>query len=247
MKLKNAAIDIICGTSNITVDALKKHELLTTIIKEADAKFLQRIHALFRDVPYIPDAHKENMQDFMKALRSDLDFLNKEEEFGQEEENTLFPANNTILSSEKALAKRREYLDHLIHIEMPANSRDIGEAQEKGDLRENAEYKAAMEKQSQLQAEILTISNELQRARTIRPRDVSTDLVSIGTTVKVLNTDKKEEEFTILGPWDADTDRKIISYASPLAKVLIGKKPEEKASLDKEKVYTIKDIKVASI
>ncbi len=244
-RLKNMALACICGTSNITVESLKKYEILTKIVKEAQADMLQRLYALFCDVPYIPDAHKENLYTLFKEVRPDLEIRSaEEEEEGSEEDDTLlFPPRGLILSSTEALHKRRDYLDRLIHVDMVANSKEIGEAQEKGDLRENAEYKAAMERQSQLQAEITTVSKELQKARAIQPRDVRTDLVSIGTKVKVLHSARqKEEEFTILGPWDANTEENIISYESPLAKVLVGRKIGEEAALDQESLYVIREI-----
>ena len=249
IRLKNTAIEIICGTTNITVDSLKKYKLLVGIIKAAKPEFLQRIYALFCDVSYIPEAHKENMLVFIKEFHPNLSIGESKEE-GKEsagaEENRLLPSANVILSSAQGLEKRRKYLDNLIHVEMPANSKEIGEAQEKGDLRENAEYKAAMERQTQLQAEILLINKELQKARVIRSGDIRLDVVSIGTRVKVKNESKNENEsFMILGPWDVDTDKNIISYESPLAQALLGSKVGKKAKLDTGKSYAIVGIESA--
>ena len=247
VRLKNMAIDIICGTTNITVDSLKKDKTFSSIIQQATPYYVKRLFAIFQDVPYIPEAHKENMQAFMQEINPNVNF-EKDEDFKDKgnENDSLLPSSNKILTSSQALEKRRQYLDHLIHIEMPANSRDIGEAQERGDLRENAEYKAAMEKQSQLQAEISKISKELQRVHIIRPSDVRKDVVSVGTKVMVqlLNSkdDKEDKEFTILGPWDADPNQNIISYESPLAKAIIGKKVGEEAKLDSGQHYKIKNI-----
>ena len=243
-RLKNSALEIICGKTNITVESLKRHEVLIDILKKVKPEFLQRLYALFRDVPYIPEAHKENLLALMKELHPDLPFGGLEEELEEEiQEDALFPPTGVILSSAMALDKRRKYLDYLIHVEMPANSRDIGEAQEKGDLRENAEYKAAMERQSQIQTEISAISKELQKARAIHPKEIRTDIVSIGTRVRLKVEDiANQEEFTILGPWDTNTEQNIISYDSPLAKVLIGKKVGENALLaftNSEKSYEI--------
>ena len=241
-RLKNTAVDIICGNTNITVESLRNYTILNDILKEANVEFLQRAYVIFRDVPYIADAHKENMLVFLRELQPGLSILEDDDGDGssKKQEDSLFPPSSVILSSPNALDKRREYLDHLIHVEMPANSRDIGEAQEKGDLRENAEYKASMERQSQLQAEISSISRELQKVRPIRSSEVHTDFVSIGSCVKVNSKPDGDEIFTILGPWDVDSHKNIISYESPLAQVLVGKKIGEKASLDSKKEYTIR-------
>ncbi len=242
-RLKNMALNTICGTTNITTDSLQSYEVLVELVKQVRAELLFRMYALFRDVPYIPDAHKENMLDFIRKVRPDVSIDSIENEAQDQEKDSLLPPPGTILSSLDALNKRRHYMDHLIHVEMPANSREIGEAQEKGDLRENAEYKAAMEYQSQLQAKISSISKELQQAQALRPVDVNVDFVSIGTRIQVkLSGTSTIEEFTILGPWDTDTEKNIISYDSPLARVLLGKKIGEKASLDAQKKYEICEI-----
>ena len=131
-------------------------------------------------------------------------------------------------------AKKEEF-EHLVNVEMAENSRDIGEAQEKGDLRENAEYKAAMEKQVQLQAQIKKLETELKSAQILDITDVKTDKINIGCTVKLRNENNGEEDtYSILGAWDADTEKNIISYQSPMGKALLGKKIGDTASVDFE-------------
>ncbi len=251
VRLKNTAIETICGTTNITVESLKKHDVLVEIVKKVKPEFLHRLYVLFRDVPYIPDAHKENILDFMKELNPELKIKSaiEEDEISADaaKEESLFPADNVILSSMKAIERRRHYLDNLIHVVMSENSRDIGEAQEKGDLRENSEYKAAMERQSQLQTEVVSVSNSLQRVRVIRPASLRLDVVSIGTSVTLkVSGSKSEEKFTILGPWDVDTPNNVISYEAPLAKALIGFKVGENTKFN-DKTYTISEIKPAMV
>ena len=234
-RLKNTAIESIFGATNITVEAVLSQEVLAEVIKNAELRVLRRMYALFRDVPYAADAHKENFFEALQQLRPDFNMDSDEEEDAEVEQaaeiESLFPQDGVILASPDALEKRKAHLDHLINVVMPANSRDIGEAQEKGDLRENAEYKAAMEKQSQLQAEIQVVSDEVKRARAIKAADVRTDLVSIGSKVTVKTNDGETITYDILGPWDADAEQNRISYESPIAIALIGKKAGESASL----------------
>jgi transcription elongation factor GreA len=241
-RLKNSALENIFGTTNITVDSIKKG-MLFEILKEADLSVIRRMAALFRDVPYVPDAHKENFLSLIQSIHPAFSMESEDrEEVEEEAAESLFPEEGVILVSEQGLVKRREYLNHLINVDLPANSRDIGEAQEKGDLRENAEYKAAMERQQQLQAEILKLDNELKKARTIDPKGIRTDIVTIGSKVSVSTPDGSEIAYTILGPWDADTERNIISYLSPLGMGLIGKRVDEEAVLDGEKRFRIRAI-----
>ena len=250
-RLQKSAIEVICGSSNsITVESLHKYDILVDILKTAKPELIQRMLALFFDVSYIPDAHKENLLLFIQELRPDvqLSLLVKEAKAIQGEAiDSLYPSGDIILSSSTALERRRQHMDKLIHVDMPANSKDISEAQEKGDLRENSEYKAAMEKQSQIQAEILRVSQELQKARTIRVADILSDRVSIGACVSLTVDMGQDIEYSILGPWDADPDKYIISYGSPLARALIGKKLGDKVNFGEEDrhVYTIKAIRSA--
>ena len=90
-----------------------------------------------------------------------------------------------------------------------------------------------MERQTQLQAEVTKMDSELRNVRIIDLSKVNIDKTSIGCKTSVKNLDTQEiTEFTILGPWDADTEKKIISYQSPMGKALIGRKVGEKASMD---------------
>jgi transcription elongation factor GreA len=220
---------------------------LPEIIQNSDAKAVRRMLALFKDVPYVPDAHKENFLDYIQEAIPGYTGVEIEEDAIEEEviQESLLPPENVVLVSAAGLAKRKEHLNNLINVEMPANSRDIGEAQEKGDLRENAEYKAAMERQQQLQSEILKLTAELKKAQVIEPSMVRTDIVTIGSKVSLATPDGDNISYSILGPWDADTKMNIISYRSPLGMALIGKTTGEEAILDKTKHYRIKKIEKA--
>ncbi|MBX7058808.1 MAG: transcription elongation factor GreA [Leptospirales bacterium] len=234
-RLKNTAIETILGTGNITVENLKKNDSLGELVLAAAVDRLRRMYALFREVPYVADAHKENFLQYLSEMRPDFSAdsaTTADAEEDSESVESLLPPEGVILVSAGALQKRREHLDHLINVVMPANSRDIGEAMEKGDLRENAEYKAAMERQSTLQAEIQQVSEEVKRAEIIEPKKVRRDVAAIGSLVELSQADGSRISYRILGPWDADTEQNIISYASPLAQALLGKKVGESASLD---------------
>ncbi len=124
-------------------------------------------------------------------------------------------------------AKQRE-LRHLIEVEIPHNSKEIGTAMQKGDLRENAEYKAALEKQELLKSAASRLQEELQEAQIFDHNQIDDQLVSFGTTVRLNNAATGDEErFTILGPWESDPARNVISYLSPLGAELWGHRREE--------------------
>lgn len=132
---------------------------------------------------------------------------------------------NKIYVTKEGFEKRKKEFDHLMNVEFAENARDLGEAISRGDLRENAEYKAAREKQAMLVEKAERMKAELQKVVIIDPSSVHSDLVSPGTRVTLKQKGKAElEAFTLLGPWDIDIDKGIISYLSPVGKGLLNKK-----------------------
>lgn len=246
-RLKNSAIEAIFGSTNITVESIQKGHL-AEIINDVEVSAIRRMYALFKEVSYVPDAHKENFLAYLTEMRPDFtqeSVIYEEEDEEEDVLEQLLPDENVILVSPDGYEKRKAYLDHLINVEMPENSKDIGIAQEKGDLRENAEYKAAMEKQATLRAEITNLNNELKKAQLIESHMIRTDIVSIGSRVTVSTGDGQTIDYTIFGPWEADTDNNIISYVSPLGMALLGKKQGETASLESNATFTVQEINPA--
>ena len=226
-KLKNAAMDILFGNEN---------EVVSEIIKSSDTDFIRKIYALFKEVPYVTDAEKDKLQTLINSLKPGFSWDDSYTSSDDDStEDTYSIPSNVILVTRMGFNAKKEEFEHLVNVEMAENSRDIGEAQEKGDLRENAEYKAAMEKQVQLQAQIKKLETELKSAQILDITDVKTDKINIGCTVKLRNENNGEEDtYSILGAWDADTEKNIISYQSPMGKALLGKKIGDTASVDFE-------------
>ncbi|EJF06353.1 transcription elongation factor [Thiovulum sp. ES] len=101
---------------------------------------------------------------------------------------------------------------------------EVQTAREHGDLKENAEYHAAKEKQRLLDKKLEELNSLLADSQIIDPSKLPHDIVSFGSTVTIVDLDTEEEAtYTIVGSYEADVDRDIISYNSPLAKVLLGK------------------------
>ena len=129
---------------------------------------------------------------------------------------------NTIYVTDDGLRKYERDLGRLVGEELPAVAVEIGKAKEFGDLSENAEYTAALEKQAQLAQRAEAMEADLKKAAVIEPDMVDETEVSIGTRVTLKTSDGHLETYTILGPWDADFDKKIISYRAALAQGLLG-------------------------
>ena len=136
----------------------------------------------------------------------------------------------------------------IMDVEVPLNSKEIGVALSLGDLRENAEYKAAKEKQSILESTVTKLKDEIGRAQLFDPATVNTNRVSFGTRVRLSNEANGEHEtYTILGPWESDPDNRIISYLSPLGAAILNKKVGEKFQVsinDKNISYVVEGIEV---
>ncbi len=114
-------------------------------------------------------------------------------------------------------------LERLKKEERPAITRAIAEARAHGDLSENAEYHAAREKQSFVEARIKELENKVGTAEVIEP-PTSGDRVTFGSTVRLEDDDGKETVYQIVGSDEADPPRGRISIMAPLARTLIGKK-----------------------
>ena len=117
-----------------------------------------------------------------------------------------------------------EELKKLKFEDRPAVVAAIEEARGHGDLSENAEYQTAREKQSFIEGRIQDLEAALSRAQVIDPKTLSGDAVLFGATVDVSDTDTDQKQtYQIVGQYEANLEKGLISYISPLAKALIGK------------------------
>ena len=138
-----------------------------------------------------------------------------------------------LIVSQASLERRREEYDQLVRKKIPANSKEIAIARSYGDLRENHEYKAAKEMQKLLMTRKTELEIGLAKAKATDFSGSDPSSVSIGTIVHVTDVGQQtQENFTILGAWDSDPDRGIISYLSPLAQQLIHRKPGDEVVLE---------------
>jgi len=120
--------------------------------------------------------------------------------------------------------KMREELHLMKSVDRPAASKAIGEAREKGDLKENAEYDAAKEAQGMLEAKIKYLEGVIATARILDETNIDTSKVSILTKVSLLNMNtKKKVTYQIVSEKEADLKLSKISVTSPIGKSLLGK------------------------
>jgi len=216
---------------------LFKEELINNYIETAEEESITRIYTFISGVKDLDPADKMVLKNRIKKKYPDFKF------FGDEEKKTA--ALGLIVTLAKLQEKQRE-LNKILQVDIPANSKEIEDAKQHGDLKENAEYIAAKEKQAQLNITVSKLSEEIERHQLFDPSYVNTAKVSFGTRVVLLdkNTEKKEK-YTILGPWESDPDNQVISYLSGLGRAILNKAVGEEVDFyqnEKKFSYRVEEI-----
>jgi transcription elongation factor GreA len=137
-------------------------------------------------------------------------------------------------------------LNNLKKNERPQIIQAISSAREHGDLKENAEYHAAKDKQAFVEGRITELEDVISRANVIDLSKLSGKTITFGAKVKILDEDTNQEtDYHIVGPYEANLEAGLISIASPIAKALIGK--EENMSVEVRTPSGIKNYEIISI
>ncbi len=140
--------------------------------------------------------------------------------------------SNVSYYTAEGLKKLREEVDYLRDIERPKASQAIGEARDKGDLSENAEYDAAKEAQGLLEMKISKMEEILSNARLIDESQLDTSKILVLSTVKLKNqSNGAEMKYTLVAESEADLKTGKISVSSPIGKGLLGKRVGDKAEI----------------
>lgn len=141
----------------------------------------------------------------------------------KKERSSTHTEPQVIWTTHEGYVKLQQRMQQIATVETVENAKEIEVARAHGDLRENAEFKAALERRDRLQSELKALSEQLNRARVITKEDIVTSEVGIGTIIECKNTKGERISYTLLGPWDADTDKNILSFQSKLAQTMTGK------------------------
>lgn len=221
---------------------LFKDDALINYMFQNDEETVKRMYTLIDDLADIDPSYKALLRN--KILEKYQNF-----KFHVSEEKSATPKG--MLVTNKKLEEKKAQIEHIQSVEIPENAKEISEARAQGDLKENAEYKAAKEHQHFLNVTLTKLQEELNRAVVFDPTTITTAIISFATIVTLHNNDSNsDEEYTILGPWESDPDNNVISYMSPFGNAIMDKKvgDEVKFEINDHKYnYTVKAIKAAKI
>jgi len=155
-----------------------------------------------------------------------------------------------IILTPEGHEKLKEEIEHLSTIKRREVAERIKQAREFGDIAENSEYDDAKNEQAMLEHRIAMLEERLKHARVIEAREITTEVVSVGTRVRLRDLDAKETiEYTIVGSAEANPAEYKLSNESPVGKAIIGRKKGETVEVQtprgKALKYKILDIKAA--
>ncbi len=163
----------------------------------------------------LSSAHKAQLLGYLRSQHAEL-FVEVTREWEEP---------GRIYTTESGMRRTEEALQHIVKEEIPQVARQIGEAASFGDLSENSEYTAALEKRDQLASRATRLETELAMAKVIDHEMAASDFVNIGTRVTARPLpDGEPEVYTFLGPWDTDVDNRVLNYLAPLAQAFMGAK-----------------------
>jgi len=203
---------------------LDDQELLVELIGSADLEVIKDLTRALQLSPCFDDMDKRSLlARIVKSYPAIQSLITGEQ---PKQESHLFV-------SWESLERRKNEYHELVEKKIPANSKEIAIARSYGDLRENHEYKAAKEMQKILMRRKDELETQLVRARGTDFANPRTDVASIGTVVRAIDLEtNKAEKFAILGAWDFDPDKGVVSYLSPVAQSLLNRKVGEEVEFE---------------
>lgn len=196
---------------------LFKENTLEEYILSSSEDSVTRLFSLLQDVKELDPTIKIDLKQKILEKYPDIQF------YGKQSVESSSPVNRGVFCLEESLSAKKKELKHILEVEVPKNSKEIGIAIEMGDLKENAEYKAGKEKQEALNIAVGKLKDEIEKAKIFDFSQIDFSRVSFGTEVELKNVaSDKTEVYKILGPWESDPSNNIISYLSPFGNELIG-------------------------
>jgi transcription elongation GreA/GreB family factor len=203
---------------------LDDQELLVELIGSADLEVIKDLTRALQLSPSFDDMDKRSLlARIVKSYPAIQSLISGDQ--SQKEAN--------LIVSWESLERRKNEYHELVEKKIPANSKEIAVARSYGDLRENHEYKAAKEMQKLLMRRKAELETQLVRARGTDFANPRVDIVSIGTVAHTTDLDSNNtENFTVLGAWDSEPEKGVVSYLSPIAQSILNRKVGEEVEFE---------------
>ena len=197
------------------------HEVMDAMTAQQRRDFLRRIH----------EGHGWDILDRKSVVAKALRRFPELKDIVAPSRDAAAPRKEIPYTSNRSYAARQRQLERIMTVEIPENSKEIEVARSYGDLRENAEFKYAKERQGLLMAQGAQLAEDLEKVKPTDFSGVPLDEVAMGTGVELAYPGGAEETFYILGAWDQDEALAIISSETALAKALLGAKAGDKVAI----------------
>ncbi len=218
----------------ISLLTANRYKIVRDIMQNSNVEEVKEYLLLSTKCSSLTDHDIKILHSLGEVVHPSLSRLRKDKDLPVTEETVLW-------TTQEGFQKTRARIQEIATVETVNNAKEIEAARALGDLRENAEFKAALERRDRLQSELKFLSDQINRARILTTEDVSTEEVSAGSVVHCKNSKGEHFRFTLLGPWDADPENHILSFQSKLAQEMKGRTIGEKFEFQGE-TFTITDI-----
>ncbi len=219
---------------------LFKERILFDFIAETEKESVNRLFSLIYDIKDLDPSIKIEIKTKVMERFPKFKFFETE---------TKKTVSRGLIVTRQSYEEKQKQLQHILDVEIPLNSKEIGEAIELGDLKENAEYKAGKEKQELLNITVGKLKEDLERATIFTPNEIDTSVISFGTRVTLVNLKNEEKEiYSFMGPWESNPSENIISYLSPFGNKLWNHKEGDTVSFSiNERDYSYRVEKIEAI
>ncbi len=227
-------------------DMLFTDQMIVKYLESCETQQAKRIFSYVSNVPGIEEEKIIGIKHFILSKRKDADSI-----FTTDSE-PVTPARmipKGFLCTRAMFVAKSAELEHIMNVEIPENSKEIGDARDLGDLRENAEYQYAKDKQKNLNFMMNKLTDEIDIAKIIESDNVDTSYVEFGTKVVFHdNIANKDITYTIFGPWESNPDKNILNFQAPLGLKIYNMQKDENRKFEINGVkmdLTVKSIELA--
>lgn len=245
----------ISTAGNLAMEALSLLEARDATGERLKAK--HQLRALFEQPPWLKTALDSmsagQRHDFMRRLKHSTAWaaidrgailarilkLYPELSVVLQDEAAVAPAPAARLTSLRSYRERQALLHKIVTQDIPKNSQDIAVARSFGDLRENFEYKAAKETQGILLRRQSDLESQLASVKSTDFEQFPATVAGPGTCVTLRHADGKTNTYYILGEWDSDEARGILSSRCKVGEAIMGHRPGDTATIPSETGNTV--------